>query len=410
MSKDTVVLAYSGGLDTSCILVWLIEKGYKVVTFQADVGQEEDFEAAKAKALKLGAEKAFVCDCKKEFVEDFIWPGLQANAKYEGRYPMGTALARPCIARNMIERAKLEGAKYISHGATGKGNDQVRFEIACYALYPGVQIIAPWREDEFLARFNGRNDLMEYAAANNIPIKASKSDPWSMDDNLMHISYEAGMLEDPNTESRSDMYTMTCDPEKAPDKPERLSIYFEGGIPISVTNKDDGAKVTGALELFLYLNKIAGKHGVGRIDIVENRFIGMKSRGCYETPGGSVLLDAHEDLELLTMDKEIRRLKEYLSVQFSTQVYEGKWYSPECEYTRGCIAKSQEGVSGTVHLKLYKGNIMITGRESDQSLYNQELVSMDVAGDYQPRDAQGFIRINALRLREFQRLKKLHGN
>ncbi|XP_076821300.1 argininosuccinate synthase-like [Clavelina lepadiformis] len=405
-SKGTVVLAYSGGLDTSCILVWLLEQGYEVIAFLADVGQEEDFEAAREKALKLGAKKMYIVDCKTEFVENFIWPAVQANARYEDRYPLGTALARPCIARNMVEAARKESCTTISHGATGKGNDQIRFELSCFALNPEVRVVAPWRDSEFVKNFPGRGELLDYAAARNIPVSASKDQPWSMDDNLMHISYEAGMLENPATKPLQDMYRMTCDPEKAPDTPVYLTIEFKRGVPVKVTNVDDGHVEDSPLALFTYLNKVAGAHGVGRIDIVENRFIGMKSRGVYETPAGTVLLAAHEDLELLTMDREVRKVKQALSVQFCTQVYNGMWYSPECEYVRHCIDKSQENVQGKVNVKLYKGNVYITGRESDYSLYNEELVSMDVAGNYEPHDAEGFIKINAVRLKEHKRLKK----
>uniref|UniRef100_H2Z3Y5 Argininosuccinate synthase n=1 Tax=Ciona savignyi TaxID=51511 RepID=H2Z3Y5_CIOSA len=369
--KETVVLAYSGGLDTSCILVWLIEQGYK------------------------------------EFVEEFIWPAVQANARYEERYLLGTALARPCIARKLIEVAKKESATYISHGATGKGNDQVRFEIACYALMPTIKVIAPWRMESFLSRFAGRNELLQYATEKNIPVTATKAKSWSMDANLMHISYESGELEDPATEAASDMYLMTTDPENAPDIPERISIEFKNGFPIKVINKD-GTVVDDALKLFLHLNEIGGKHGIGRIDIIENRFIGMKSRGCYETPAGTILQAAHIDIELLTMDREVFKLKQYLKTQFESQVYNGMWFSPECEYTRSCIALSQEVVEGTVHLKLYKGGVYVTARESPRSLYNQDLThfSMYIEGDHNASDAAGFIRLNALRSREFQRLKR----
>nr|XP_009859754.1 argininosuccinate synthase-like [Ciona intestinalis] len=404
-SKETVVLAYSGGLDTSCILVWLIEQGYKVIGFLADVGQNEDFEVAREKGLRLGAEKMYIEDCKKEFVEEFIWPAVQANAKYEDRYLMGTALARPCIARKLIEVAKKENATYISHGATGKGNDQVRFEIACYALFPTIKVIAPWRMENFLSRFAGRNDLLQYAAEKNIPVSATKSKSWSMDANLMHISFEGGELENPAIAADSDMYMMTVSPEKAPDKADHISIEFKGGFPVKVKTHD-GRVLEESLQLFVYLNEIAGKHGIGRIDIVENRFIGMKSRGCYETPAGTVLQEAHIDLELLTMDREVLKLKQYLKREFETQVYNGMWYSPECEYTRACIALSQNVVDGTVHLKLYKGGVYVMSRESPRSLYNQDLVSMEVEGDHNAADATGFIRLNALRSREFQRVKR----
>ena len=321
----TVVLAYSGGLDTSCILVWLKEQGYEVVAFMSNVGQEEDFEAAREKATKLGAKKVVIKDQRKEFVEDFIFPGIQANAVYESRYLLGTAFARPCIVRGLVETAKAEGAQFISHGATGKGNDQIRFELGCYALYPQVQMISPWRLPEFFNRFKGRVDLFEYAKQHDIPLPVTPKAPWSMDANLMHISYESGILENPKTEAPEDVYKMTTDPRLAPNEPERLEIEFRGGVPVRVRNLSDGTeKKDDALELYLYLNEIGGRHGVGRIDIVENRFIGMKSRGIYETPGGHILLQAHIDIELFTLDRELRRVKEKLAVDFSEQVYKGK--------------------------------------------------------------------------------------
>ncbi|XP_066294652.1 argininosuccinate synthase-like [Branchiostoma lanceolatum] len=402
-----VVLAYSGGLDTSCILVWLIEKGFDVIAYMADVGQEEDFEEAREKALKLGAKKVYIEDLKKQFVDEYIWPAVQANAIYEDRYLMGTAVARPCIARRQVEVAKKEGAQYVSHGATGKGNDQIRFELTCYALYPGVKIYAPWKIPEFFERFKGRMDLFEYAKNNNIPLPVTPKSPWSMDANLMHISYESGVLEDPKAHAPKSLYQMTTDPVEAPNTPEKLEIEWKDGVPIKVTNLDDGTVKADSLELFLYLNQVGGKHGVGRIDIVENRYIGMKSRGIYETPAGTILYHAHQDIELFTMDKEVRRLKRDLGIKFSEQVYNGMWYSPECEFTRHCIAKSQDGVEGKVQLSVYKGNVYILGRESPRSLYNQELVSFDVQGDYDPTDANGFIKINALRLQEYARLRSM---
>eukprot|EP00058_Branchiostoma_floridae_P023822 XP_002609312.1 hypothetical protein BRAFLDRAFT_124725 [Branchiostoma floridae] len=377
MSEDKkVVLAYSGGLDTSCILVWLIEQGFDVIAYMADVGQEEDFAEAKEKALKLGAKKVYIEDLKKQFVDEYIWPAVQANAIYEDRYLMGTAVARPCIARRQVEVAKKEGAQYVSHGATGKGNDQIRFELTCYALYPGVKIYAPWKIPAFFERFKGRLDLFEYAKKHDIPLPVTPKSPWSMDANLMHISYESGVLEDPKAHAPKSLYQMTTDPVEAPNTPEKLEIEWKNGVPIKVTNLDDGTVKADSLELFLYLNQVGGKHGVGRIDIVENRYIGMKSRGIYETPAGTILYHAHQDIELFTMDKEVRRMKRDLGIKFSEQVYNGMWYSPECEFTRHCIAKSQEGVEGKVQLSVYKGNVYILGRESPRSLYNQELVSI----------------------------------
>lgn len=404
--KKKVVLAYSGGLDTSCILAWLLEQGFEVVTFLANIGQDEDFAAAKQKAVKLGATKMIIPDVRKEFVEEYIWPAVQANAVYEDRYLMGTALARPCIAKAMIKVAIDEGAQYVSHGATGKGNDQIRFELGAYALHPSIEVISPWRLPEFYNRFKGRKDLFDYAEKNGIPLPVTPKAPWSMDGNLMHISYESGVLENPKNEAPGDLYNMTKSPESAPDTPEQLKIEFKGGLPVRVRNLTDGTEKENPLDLFLYLNEIGGKHGVGRVDIVENRFIGMKSRGVYETPGGTILIAAHTDIEVFTMDREVRKIKRELDVKFSEQVYRGFWFSPECEFTRFCISKSQECVDGTVTVKVYKGSVFVTSRSSPLSLYNEELVSMDVQGDYEPTDAGGFIKINALRLKEYQRLRK----
>ncbi|XP_067868369.1 argininosuccinate synthase [Heterodontus francisci] len=404
-SKGTVVLAYSGGLDTSCILVWLKEQGYEVIAYLANVGQDEDFEAAEKKALALGAKKVFIEDLRKEFVEEFIWPWVQSNARYEDRYVLGTSLARPCIARGQVKVAKQEKAQFVSHGATGKGNDQIRFELTCYALYPEVKIIAPWRLPEFYNRFLGRNDLMEYAKTHGIPVPVTPKSPWSMDANIMHISYESGILENPKNHAPDGMFMMTVDPAKSSSTPDELEIEFKNGVPVKVTNMGDKTTHSSALELFMYLNEIGGKHGVGRIDIVENRFIGMKSRGIYETPGGMILYQAHVDIEAFTMDKEVRKIKQQLSLKFSEQLYNGFWNSPECAFVRHCINKSQENVAGKVQVSVFKGNVYVLGRESPTSLYNQDLVSMNVQGDYDPLDAGGFIRICSLRLKEYHRLQ-----
>ncbi|KAM4533094.1 argininosuccinate synthase isoform 1-T1 [Fundulus diaphanus] len=324
MSKGTVVLAYSGGLDTSCILVWLKEQGYDVIAYLANIGQDEDFEAARKKAESLGAKKVFIEDLRRDFVEDFIWPSLQANAVYEDRYLLGTAIARPCIARGQVEIARKEGAQFVSHGATGKGNDQIRFELCCYALYPDVKIIAPWRIPEFYNRFRGRTDLMEYAQKHGIPVPVTPRAPWSMDANLMHISYESGILENPKSHAPADLYLMTKNPEDSPNAPDVLEIEFRNGVPVRVVHVKEGKSKDTPLDIFSYLNEIGGKHGVGRIDIVENRFIGMKSRGIYETPGGTILLKAHLDIETFTMDKEVRRIKQGLGIKFSELIYNGK--------------------------------------------------------------------------------------
>ncbi|KAK6979852.1 argininosuccinate synthase, partial [Biomphalaria glabrata] len=391
-----VVLAYSGGLDTSTILVWLIEQGYQVIAYLANIGQEEDFDAVRTKALKFGALKMVILDLRKEFVEEFIWPAVQANATYEDRYLLGTSLARPLIARAMVKVAVDEGAHYVAHGATGKGNDQIRFELGAYALHPTIEVISPWRLPEFYQRFKGRTDLFKYAEEHGIPLPVTLSSPWSMDANLMHISYESGVLEDPNHQAPAGLFQMTADPEKAPDNSDVIEIEFKKGVPIKVTNQEQGVELTEALDIFVYLNKVGGKHGIGRVDLVENRFIGMKSRGIYETPGGTILLTAHTDIEVFTMDRELRKIKRTLDIQFGDQVYKGFWFSPECEFTRFCIAKSQENVEGVVTLKLFKGGVYILGRKSPLSLYNKELVSMNVQGDYEPVDAGGFIKINAL--------------
>ncbi|KAI1905043.1 hypothetical protein AGOR_G00011880 [Albula goreensis] len=405
MSKGTVVLAYSGGLDTSCILVWLKEQGYDVITYLANIGQDEDFEAARKKAESLGAKKMFIEDLRAEFVEEFIWPLVQANAIYEDRYLLGTSIARPCIARRQVQIARQEGAQFISHGATGKGNDQIRFELTYFSLYPSVQVIAPWRIPEFYNRFKGRKDLIEYAQKNGIPIPVTPKAPWSMDANLMHISYESGVLENPKSHAPSDLYLMTKNPEDSPGTPDILEIEFRKGVPVKVTHLKEGKSLETPLEIFSYLNVIGGKHGIGRIDIVENRYIGMKSRGIYETPGGTILYHAHLDIEAFTMDREVRRIKQGLGLKFSELIYNGFWYSPECEFISHCITKSQESVEGKVQLSVFKGQVYIMGRESPRSLYNEELVSMDVQGDYNPCDASGFININAVRLKEYHRLQ-----
>ncbi|KAI8620118.1 argininosuccinate synthase [Chytriomyces sp. MP71] len=404
--KGKVCLAYSGGLDTSCILAWLLEEGYEVVAYMANIGQEEDFEAARVKALKIGATKVFIEDLRKEFVEGVVFSAVQANALYEGVYLLGTSLARPVITKTQIRIANQEGCDFVSHGCTGKGNDQVRFELGYYAIDPSIKVIAPWRIPEFFERFPGRPALLAYAAEKGIPVFQTAAKPWSTDENLYHISYEAGILEDPNVTPPKDMWKLIADPEDAPNTPERISIHFENGKPVKVVNKGDGKSIADGLDLFLYLNHLGRKHGVGRIDIVENRFIGIKSRGCYETPGGTILRAAHVDLEGLTLDREVRRLRDQFAQRLSEIIYNGFWFSPEREFIMAAVEQSQQTVAGTVHLKLYKGNVIIEGRESAISLYDDKIASMDIAGGFNPGDSDGFIKINSIRLKAYVAQKK----
>jgi argininosuccinate synthase len=398
MKKKKVVLAYSGGLDTSVILKWLVLEGYEVIAYIADVGQQDDPEAARQKALDTGASRVYVEDLKEEFVTDFIFPAFKANALYEGRYLLGTALARPLIAKRQIEIAWEEDAGYVAHGATGKGNDQVRFELAYYALNPQIEVIAPWKIPDFLKRFAGRSDLLEFAREHGIEVTATKAKPFSEDDNLLHISHEAGILEDPLHEAGEDVYSRTTAPENAPDEPGRLSITFKDGIPVKVTDLDDGTEKTGALELFEYLNEVGSRHGIGRLDMVENRYVGIKSRGIYETPGGEILHQAHMDIEGIAMDREVLRLRNMLTAKLSELIYNGFWFSPEMDFLMAAIDKSQEVIDGTVYMKLFKGKAMAVGRESSSSLYDQDLSSMDLEGGFNQQDSEGFIRINATRL------------
>jgi len=397
--KTKVILAYSGGLDTSVMLKWLANKGYDVIAYIGDVGQNKDLTAVKEKALKTGASKVYIEDLKKEFVENFIFQALKADAIYEGRYLLGTALARPIIAKKQVEIAKKEGTKILAHGCTGKGNDQVRFELTWMQFMPDVTIISPWKDKEWLEQFKGRTDLIKYAKEEGISIDVSLKKPYSTDENLMHISYESGILDDTNNEPKSEMFKLTVSPKNAPDKETNICIEFEKGIPIKVTNLSDNIEVKGSLKLFLYLNKLAAENGIGRVDIVENRFVGMKSRGVYETPAGTILFKAHWDLECITVDKEVMHLKKLMVPVIAKLIYNGFWYSPEMDFLMGAIEKSQKNVSGKVYLKLYKGNVIITGRESEYSLYNKALSSMDEEGGYCQEDAQGFIKITGLRLK-----------
>ncbi len=396
---EKVVLAYSGGLDTSVILSWLVEKGFEVIAFVANVGQDEDFDEIEKKALKTGASKVYVEDLRREFVTDFIFPAMMGNAIYEGRYLLGTALARPLIARRQVEIAEKEGAEYVAHGATAKGNDQVRFEMAYAALNPFLKIISPWKDAEFLSRFKGRSDLIAYAKEKGIPVKATVEKPFSEDENLMHISHEAGVLEDPMYRPDESVFSMTVSPKDAPDEETLLEIHFKDGKPIKVVNLNDGTIKEDPLELFEYLNEIGKKNGVGRVDMVENRFIGIKSRGVYETPGATILWEAHRDIEGIAMDKEVMHLRDMLIPKFSELIYNGFWFSPEMDFLMSAFKKSQEAIDGRVIVSVYKGNVTAVGRESPTSLYDRDLSSMDVEGGFNAFDSKGFINIHSLRLK-----------
>lgn len=396
--KEKVVLAYSGGLDTSVILKWLIEKDYDVIAFVADVGQADDFEECEKKALLLGASKVIISDLKKEFIDNYVLKAIMGNAVYEGRYLLGTSLARPLIAMKQIELAVSEKANAVAHGATGKGNDQVRFELCYYALKPDIKVISPWKDREFLEKFKGRTDLLKYAAERNIPVKASIDKPYSEDDNLMHISHEAGILEDPMFAVQKNMLEKMVMPQDAPDKETRIVIHFKNGLPTKLVNKEDGTVKEDSYEMYIYLNELAGKNGIGLLDIVENRYVGIKSRGVYETPAATILHIAHMDLEGIAMDREVMRLRNMLTPKFAELIYYGFWFSPEMDFLMAAIEKSQELIDGSVHLCLYKGNVLVEGRESPSSLYNKELSSMDIEGGFDQTDSRGFIRINAIRL------------
>jgi argininosuccinate synthase len=390
---NKVVLAYSGGLDTSVILRWLKDAyGCEVVTFTADIGQGEEVAPARAKAEMLGVREIFIEDLQDEFVRDYVFPMFRANAIYEGTYLLGTSIARPLIAKRQIEIAREVGADAVCHGATGKGNDQVRFELTYYALQSDIRIIAPWREWDL----NSRAKLVEYAARHQIPVPSDKKGepPYSMDANLLHISYEGKVLEDPWQEPDEAMFQRTVSPEAAPDTPAVVEIDFERGDPVAV----DGERL-GPAALLDRLNRVAGAHGVGRIDIVENRFVGMKSRGVYETPGGTVLSHAHRAIESLTLDRGAAHLKDELMPRYAEMIYNGFWFAPEREALQALIDRTQDNVTGTVRVKLYKGNVIVTGRRSPLSLYNQDVATFEADSVYDQRDAQGFIKLNALRLR-----------
>lgn len=401
MSKK-IVLAYSGGLDTSVLLSW-IKDTYQaeVIAFCANVGQDDELKGLNAKAKKTGASKIYIDDLQEEFATDFIFPMIQAGAIYEGEYFLGTSIARPLIAKRMVEIAKAEKAGFIAHGATGKGNDQVRFELTAAALAPEIEIIAPWRDERFRTEFPGRAEMIAYCEAKKIPVQASVKKPFSMDRNLLHISYEAGILEDPwfdasDPKHKDYFNTLSVFPEQAPDKAETVILEFEKGNCIAVNGK-----VLSPLAVMKLLNKLGGKHGVGRVDMVENRFVGMKSRGVYETPGGSILHFAHRQIESLTMDREVMHLRDSLIPKYASLVYNGFWYAPERLALQALVTESQQKVSGTVRVKLYKGNIIPAGRKSIYSLYNPQIATMeaDPTKAYNQDDATGFIRLNGLRLK-----------
>lgn len=386
-----VVLAYSGGLDTSVILRWLIETyDCEVITFSADIGQGEELKQIEKNALKTGAKKVYIEDLTETFVKDYVFPAFRANAIYESQYLLGTSIARPLIAKRQMEIAHAEGADAVSHGATGKGNDQVRFELSYLAIDPGIKIVAPWREWDF----GSRTALMDFAEKHGIHVPTTHAKPYSTDRNLLHISYEGGILENPWNEPPKDIFTLSVSPEDAPDEPEIIEIAFQQGNPVAVNGKDLSPG-----QLLKELNRLGGKHGIGRADIVENRFVGMKSRGVYETPGGTILRTAHIAMESITMDREVMHLRDSLVTKYAELVYYGFWFSPEMKILQNTVDETQQDVSGMVRIKLYKGNCIVLGRKSDQSLYREDFATFEDDEVYSQRDAEGFIRLNALRLR-----------
>lgn len=428
-----VVLAYSGGLDTSVILKWLINTYHcDVITMTANLGQPEDLSGVEEKAYKTGAKKAYVLDLREEMARDFVFPMVRSAAIYENRYLLGTSIARPLISKALVEIAHKEGADAIAHGATGKGNDQVRFELAVNALAPNIKVIAPWRDPEFRKQFPGRTEMIAYAESHGIPIRQSLKKPYSMDRNLLHISFEAGMLEDTwydgTTPADREMYKLSVSPEDAPDQAEYIQLLYEKGdvvgiqydglagllkeLDVTPRGERDGYTLLSPLGVMYVLNALGGKHGIGRVDIVENRFVGMKSRGIYETPGGTILLAAHRDIETITMDREVQKVRDSLIPEYATLVYNGFWFAPEREAIQALVTKSQETVNGEVRLKLYKGNVMYAGRRSPQSLYSEEIATMEGGHEelYNQDDAEGFIHLNGLRLKQFSRVNKPYGH
>lgn len=425
-----IVVAYSGGLDTSVLLLWLKEKyNAEIIAYCADVGQGDELDGLEAKALSTGASKCYIGDLKEDFAANYIFPMIQANAIYEGRYLLGTSIARPCITKAMMDVAIAEGADAIAHGATGKGNDQVRFELSAAALAPNVKCIAPWRDASFRAQFPGRSEMIAYAEAHNIPIKASMKKPYSMDRNLLHISFEAGAMEDPwydaTTPADRDMYVLSVSPEDAPNRPEYVEILFEKGDAIGLRHENldaiiaelgdvkvngqrDGYALMSPYGVMRVLNLLGGRNGIGRVDIVENRFVGMKSRGIYETPGGTILLAAHRDLETLVVDREAMHIRDSLIPKYAQLVYNGFWFAPEREAIQALVTETQKTVSGEVRLKLYKGNVMQAGRRSPFSMYSEAVATMEGGQEeaYNQDDATGFIALNALRLKASARQAK----
>ncbi len=400
MAAKKVVLAYSGGLDTSVILKWLQDEfGYEVICYAADLGQAEELDGLEEKAKKTGASKIYIDDLREEFVRDYVFPAYRADVAYEGLYLLGTTLGRPLIAKKLVEIAAKEKADTVVHGATGKGNDQVRFELTCWALNPRIKIVAPWKMDEWTLR--SRDKMIDYARKHGIPVPVTKKKPYSMDRNLLHISFEGGILEDLWNEPTEDMFVLSVSPEKAPNKPTEAVISFRDGDPVAV----DGVKLSPA-KLLAKLNELGGKNGVGRIDIVENRFVGMKSRGVYETPGGTIMKIAHRAIEQITMDREVMHIRDELMPRYATMVYNGFWFAPEREALQALIDHSQKGVTGDVRVKLYKGNCIVTGRRAKKSLYDPELSTFGEDEVYNQKDAGGFIKLNALRLKMQGRMKK----
>jgi argininosuccinate synthase len=425
-----ILVAYSGGLDTSVLLLWLKQKyNAEIIAYCADVGQGDELDGLEQKALSTGASKCYIGDLKEDFAADFIFPMIQANALYEGRYLLGTSIARPCITKGMMDVALKEGADAIAHGATGKGNDQVRFELSAASLAPHVQCIAPWRDAEFRKQFPGRSEMIAYAEAHQIPVKASMKKPYSMDRNLLHISFEAGAMEDPwydaTTPADKDMYVLSVSPEDAPDTPEYIEILFEKGNAIGLkhaelgglletlgdvtsTGETNGYSLFSPYGIMRVLNLLGGRNGIGRVDIVENRFVGMKSRGVYETPGGTILLAAHRDLETLVMDREAMHIRDSLIPKYAQLIYNGFWFAPEREAIQALVTETQKTVSGEVRLKLYKGNVMQAGRRSPHSMYSEAIATMEGGQEeaYNQNDATGFIALNALRLKASARQAK----